>query len=206
MNAPRTSRQYSKGLIVLRRVTSRGTTGLTWNYWQPIITGFHYLLQMMTPRTRTTFSLDLRASRITADAISSRQWSRTAAQVGPTHPNSSNSASLTRSPEAGGCEDRSARVIEPDAAPRYQRWFERVGMRWRPDGRHRADFRIGTNKLRRRIERGHSPLKAATAALVLLPRRTSTEKQRPRSLFLRRSAGIDISRWDRRFRDTRTYV
>lgn len=74
---------------------------------------------------------------------------------------------INKSPEtAAGYEHRSTRVTEPDVAPCDQRRFEHVGMRWRPDGRHRTDFRIGTNKLRRR---SNSPLEAAA---LTLPRRT----------------------------------
>lgn len=100
------------------------------------------------------------------------------APVGPIWPSSSRSAA--------GCEGR---VIEPDVAPRYQR---RYGMRWRPDGRHRADFRIGTNKLRRRSNAGTRPSKRRRRRQSHPPREGHPEKQRPRSW---RSGGAgDISR------------
>jgi len=91
-----------------------------------------------------------------------------------------------------GCEDRSTCVIESDAASRDQR-FERIGMKWRPDGRHRTDFRIGTNKLRRRSNAGTRPLKRRRRHSP--SRGGHPEKQRPRSSLPRRHrfGAIDIS-------------
>lgn len=53
-----------------RNISGHDRTGLTRNYWQSIITGFHYLLQI-TLETRTTFSpANHRASYVIAsDAI-----------------------------------------------------------------------------------------------------------------------------------------
>ena len=59
-----------------RNISWRDKIGLTRNYWQPIITSFHYLLQIMTLQTRTTFSpANHRASYviIASDAIQPRQ-------------------------------------------------------------------------------------------------------------------------------------
>lgn len=171
--------------IVLRRVTSRGTTGLT----QKLLAAYNYWLSLPVTDHDAAITHDLSAcqssrlvryNRFRCNIVPSViACGRRCVGLTPIPPNWRRQPGLE--PIAAGCEDRSTGVIEPDVAPRDQRWFQRVGMRWRPDDRHRTDFRIGTNKLRRRIERGHSPLEAAAAAaatamaaaFLTLPRRTS---------------------------------